>query len=178
MPHVSAGGLSTMASIGAPRFNVLLAFTLMLATPVFAQVTYTDLPSCAVSRQICLESAWELLTTRQISCFGDSPPANASSDGCSLKPNTDFENSFSPCFYSVCSPKEVMIALNVTSIICDEPVRDISFSIRAFVVASTCIASVVIALRVILKYRGLAGGIGWDDWTIVLGVVGLFQLDK
>jgi hypothetical protein len=67
------------------------------------------------------------------------------------------------------------VALNVTSIICDAPVRDISVGIRAFVVTATVVAAIVIGLRVILKFRGLAGGIGWDDWTIVLGVVSFLR---
>lgn len=63
------------------------------------------------------------------------------------------------------------MALNVTSVICDLPVRDISLPIRIFVIVATVFASIIIGLRVLVKARGLAGGIGWDDWAIVIAVV-------
>ncbi|KAI1840447.1 hypothetical protein JX266_013331 [Neoarthrinium moseri] len=126
---------------------------LLWTAPILAQVTSEDLPSCALD------------------CFETAPPSNASSPSCSLDPNKDFEETFSPCFYSACSVHDALTALNVTSIICDRPVRDITWAIRGFVLASTTIASGVIGLRVLYKTRGLAGGIGWDDYTIVIGVV-------
>ncbi|KAH6661215.1 hypothetical protein BKA67DRAFT_550497 [Truncatella angustata] len=130
------------------RVVVLVAF----CAPVFAKVTAEDLPSCAIN------------------CFRTSPPSNASSQSCRLT-NSDFEATFSPCFYEECSIKDALTALNKTSILCEIPERDISWAIRGFVIASTIVASVVIGLRVLLKYRGLAGGIGWDDSTIVIAVI-------
>ncbi|KAH8883023.1 hypothetical protein GQ53DRAFT_664706, partial [Thozetella sp. PMI_491] len=75
------------------------------------------------------------------------------------------------CFYEKCSPKEALTALNITSIICDVPVRDLSVGMRVFVVVATLVASAAIGGRVILKFRSLAGEIGWDDINIVIAVV-------
>ncbi|KAH7131152.1 hypothetical protein EDB81DRAFT_131332 [Dactylonectria macrodidyma] len=131
--------------------GMVLSFSSCIFPIVLAQVTAQDLPACARK------------------CF-TALPQNASSSGCSLTPGSNFENTFSPCFYARCSTRAALSALNITSIICDEPVRDISQAIRIYVIVATVFASVVIGLRVLVKFKGLAGGIGLDDWAIVVSV--------
>ncbi|KAI1337587.1 hypothetical protein F5Y15DRAFT_148214 [Xylariaceae sp. FL0016] len=99
-----------------------------------------------------------------------SPPVDASSSACAFQPGKDFEGTFSPCFYEACTPLEALDALNITSVICGVPTRDISVAIRVYVIVATALASVVISLRVYAKFRGLAGSIDVDDWFIVLAV--------
>lgn len=76
-----------------------------------------------------------------------------------------------PCFFTACAPDQAFVALNVTSVICDLPIRDISNANRIFVIFATVFSSVIIGLRVLVKWRGMAGGVGWDDWSIVIAVV-------
>ncbi|KAH7123301.1 hypothetical protein B0J13DRAFT_612093 [Dactylonectria estremocensis] len=131
--------------------NLVLSFGFCIFPTVLAQVTAQDLPACA---QKCFTTL----------------PSNSFSPGCSLTPGSNFEDTFSPCFYTRCSTRVALSALNITSIICDEPVRDISQAIRIYVIIATVVASVVIGLRVLVKIKGLAGGIGLDDWAIVVSV--------
>ncbi|KAF7554087.1 hypothetical protein G7Z17_g3148 [Cylindrodendrum hubeiense] len=134
------------------RFQPSLVLCLLVAGAL-AQVTDADLPPCSLS------------------CFDPYPPQNDSSSSCRYKAEEDFETTFSPCFYSACSVKEALTALNVTSIICGVPDRNISVGMRIFVVVATVVSSLVIGCRVILKFKSLAGDIGWDDWTIVIAVL-------
>ncbi|KAH6695539.1 hypothetical protein F5X68DRAFT_244238 [Plectosphaerella plurivora] len=113
---------------------------------------------------------WVSLAVSQ-SVAGDLPScANPESEACDFRSNDDFEAKLSPCFFSACSPEDAYVALNITSIICDLPVRNISLPIRVYVIVATVFASVIISLRVLIKARGLAGGVGWDDWSIVIAV--------
>ncbi|KAH7362582.1 hypothetical protein B0T11DRAFT_318237 [Plectosphaerella cucumerina] len=117
-----------------------------------AQVVVPDLPSCALP------------------CLPTPLPSSADSPFCDFKSNDEFEAILSPCFFSSCPPPLAFVALNATSIICDLPVRNISNAIRIFVIAATVFASCIIGLRVLVKAKGLAGGVGWDDWSIVIAV--------
>jgi hypothetical protein len=107
----------------------------------------------------------------QLGCFDPSPPQNSSSSSCRYKQEVDYEGTFSPCFYSACSGKDALTALNVTSIICEVPDRDISMGIRIYIVVALAVSSGIIGCRVVLKLQGLAGEIGWDDCVIVIAVV-------
>ncbi|KAI9147998.1 Satratoxin biosynthesis SC6 cluster protein [Paramyrothecium foliicola] len=134
------------------RRDVSNAVLCLLVIQSVAQVTEADLPECSL---VC----WDV------------PPSNSSPISCQFDSVNDFEKTLSPCFYEQCTPEQALSALNVTSLICDVPVRDVSLGMRVFCVVATLVSSLVIGARVILKVRSLAGELGWDDWCIVIAVV-------
>ncbi|KAH6686948.1 hypothetical protein F5X68DRAFT_240413 [Plectosphaerella plurivora] len=132
-------------------------------------------------KTIALLGAWVAAATAQVVVVPDLPPcalpclptplpSNADSPFCNFKSNDEFEARLSPCFFSSCPPEQAFVALNATALICDLPVRNLSNAIRIFVITATVFASAIIGLRVLVKAKGLAGGVGWDDWSIVIAV--------
>ncbi|KAH9897498.1 hypothetical protein F4778DRAFT_783077 [Xylariomycetidae sp. FL2044] len=123
----------------------------VLSSTSKAELTAQDVPSCA--RHCILNSS-----------------TDSSSSNCPVGPSESVYGALAPCFESSCSAADSLSALNVTSIMCDEPVRDLSVAYRAVVVCAAVLISLITTARLWVKMRNLAGSIGWDDWCIVIAV--------
>ncbi|EHA56857.1 hypothetical protein MCOR27_003608 [Pyricularia oryzae] len=143
---------------------IIVAFMAALATPLaLAQNTSSSalahqIPDCA---KFCLAS------------FADRSTCPMDDLAC-LCPNTALKEDITKCVTAQCSIKEALFTKNVTSVACEEEIRDkrLELNITAIILGS--MAALFVILRMFSKVFVVGGSAGLDDWfivaTILLGV--------
>ena len=95
---------------------------------------------------------------------------------CYCTPDNGLRGVSAACLQAKCTVKELLSALNVTAVMCDDPVRDRGPRTKLMALIFAPIALVTLILRLGIKAFGKAGGYGWDDYTIIICAVCPFQV--
>ncbi|GJN86936.1 hypothetical protein PLIIFM63780_010518 [Purpureocillium lilacinum] len=99
--------------------------------------------------------------------------SNCSKAGVTCVCNDDgLFDGFVTCSHHECKPKDILVAINLTTVACDFPIRDDRPKLIEMAVAFLCVTSVIVGLRLFQRLC-LGSGLYPDDWLILVSYVSI-----